>query len=206
MKTTTESRMVCHECDLLVRVPALEPGRKAYCPRCDLLLAANRPSAQERTFTFAIAALIFLLLANAFPFLGFSASGQERTITLPQSVAILGVANFPVLASVIFASIIAIPAMVLTGMIYVAIALKRRRLLLGTRTVLRWVLVLLPWSMAEIFLVGILVSFIKIVAIADVSLGLSFWAYVIFSACMIAAVLNLDRRELWQRIGILIDG
>ena len=60
--------------------------------------------------------------------------------------------------------------------------------------------------MAEIFLIGILVSFVKIVAIADVSLGLSFWAYVFFSVCMTAAILNIDKRELWQRLSGLADG
>ncbi len=206
MHTTTESQMACHECDLLVGVPVLGIGQKAFCPRCDYLLAANRPRAQERVFAFAVAALFFLLLANAFPFLGVSASGQERTITLMQSIAILGAENFPLLATVVFASIIAIPGALLVGIIYVSVSFRLQLLLPLTPLVLRWVLLLLPWSMAEIFLIGILVSFVKIVAIADVSLGLSFWAYVFFSVCMIAALLNMDKRELWQRLSGLADG
>lgn len=203
MTTATPSRIVCHECDLLIGVPLLAIGQKAYCPRCNYLLTANRRSAQDKVFAFGVAGLMFLLLANAFPFLGFSAKGQEHSVTLLQSVAILITENFPSLAAIVFASIIAIPAAFLAGVVYVSSALALHRLLPGTATILRWVLLLLPWSMAEIFLIGILVSFIKIVAIAEVALGLSFWSYVLFSVCMTVVVLHLDKREIWQRVRTL---
>ena len=205
MLTATASHMVCHECDLLVDLPALAAGQKAYCPRCGYLLTANRPNAQQTVFAASVAALLFLLLANAFPFLGFSASGQERTVTLLESVAILITEDLPSLAAIVFASIIAIPAAFLIGLIYVSSSLAIRRLLPGTRTVLRWVILMLPWSMAEIFIIGILVSFIKIVSLADVALGLSFWAYVFFSVSMVVATLNLDKREVWRNIRALGD-
>ena len=83
------SRMVCHECDLVVDVPALVPNDKAFCPRCDYLLAANRANALEKIFAYSVTAMVFLALANAFPFLGLNASGQEQSVTLPESVAIL---------------------------------------------------------------------------------------------------------------------
>ncbi len=206
MVTTAGSQMVCHECDLLIAVPALENGQKAYCPRCNYLLAAHRPHAQTMVFAFAVSGLVFLLLSTAFPFLGFSASGQERTVTLLQSILILATEDLPSLAAIIFAAIVLIPAAFLIGAVYVSIALKIKRLLPGTVAVLRWTLMLMPWSMGEIFLISILVAFVKIVTIADVSLGLSFWSYVLFVVCMTVVVLYPDKRRLWQRVRSLDDG
>lgn len=203
---TMASKMICHECDLLVDVPSLAVREKAFCPRCNYLLASNRPRAQAIMFAFSSCALMFLLLANAFPFLGFSASGQERKVGLLQSVAILVTENLPSLAVIVFASIILIPGIFLLAMIYVSIALERQRSLPGIALVLRSALVLLPWSMAEIFLIGILVSFVKISSIADVSLGLSFWSYVLFVLCMSVAVLHVDRREIWEKVHLLSHG
>lgn len=197
--------MACHECDLLIRVPPLNVGQKAFCPRCDYLLAANRPNAMAKAYAFAIAGLMFLVLANAFPFLGFSAKGQERTVTLLQSVAILVTNNFPSLAAIVFVLIVAIPAAFLVGVIYFSTSFALNKALPGTRPVLRWVLILQPWSMAEIFLLGILISFIKIVSMADVALGLSFWSYVLFSICMTVVAVHLDKRELWWRVSELSD-
>jgi paraquat-inducible protein A len=205
MGTTAGSQMVCHECDLLLAVPALDVGQKAYCPRCNYLLAAHRPHASTMVFAFAVSGLMFLLLSTAFPFLGFSASGQERTVTLLQSILILATEDLPSLAAIIFAAIVLIPATFLIGAIYVSIAIKLKRLLPGTVGMLRWTLMLMPWSMGEIFLISILVAFVKIVTIADVSLGLSFWSYVLFVVCMTVVVLYPDKRRLWQRVKALDD-
>jgi len=205
MVTTAGSQMVCHECDLLIAVPALESGQKAYCPRCNYLLAAHRPHALMMVLAFGVSGLVFLLLSTAFPFLGFSASGQERTVTLLQSILILVTEDLPSLAAIVFASIILIPGAFLIGAVYVSSALKLNRSLPGTVMVLRWMLMLRPWSMAEIFLIGILVSFVKIVTIADVSLGLSFWSYVLFTVCMVVVTLYPDKRRLWARVRALND-
>jgi len=205
MVTTAGSQMVCHECDLLIAVPALETGQKAYCPRCNYLLAAHRPHALAMVFAFAVSGLLFLLLSTAFPFLGFSASGQERTVTLLQSIAILVTEGLPSLAAIVFVSIVMIPAAFLIGAVYVSSALKMNRLLPGTVMMLRWMLMLMPWSMAEIFLIGILVAFVKIVTLADISLGLSFWAYVLFTVCMTVVMLYPDKRRLWARVWALND-
>lgn len=203
MAIAAASQIVCHECDLLNDVPALYVGQKAYCPRCGYLLTANRPHAHSTIFAFSVTALVFLTLANSFPFLGFSTRGQEQTVTLIQSVAVLVTKSFPELAFVVFALIIAVPAVLLLGIVYVSTAIMLGRRLPGIRTTLRWVLMLVPWSMAEIFLIGILVSFVKIVSLADVALGLSFWSYALFTVCMTAVVMHIDKREFWRRVGVL---
>jgi paraquat-inducible protein A len=57
-----------------------------------------------------------------------------------------------------------------------------------------------PWSMVEVFVIGVLVSLVKISAMASVVLGLSFWAYVGFAICFIASLSSLDRLEMWREI------
>ena len=191
--------MVCHECDLLVDVPALEEHDKAFCPRCEYLLAANRPNAAEKILAFSATALTFLLLANSFTFISLNAKGQEQTVTLIETVNIL-LEEHVLLAAIVFATIIGVPGILLAGLSYVSISLRQTTRLPGTRTALRWSLRMLPWSMAEIFLIGILVSFIKIVALARVELGVSFWAYVFFTVSLMLVILNVDRRELWRQV------
>ena len=206
MPPAAGSQIVCHECDLLNDVPELAAGQKAYCPRCGFLLAANRPNSLTIIFSLSVTAVVLLILANSFPFLGFAARGQEQTVTLIQSVAILITEDFPELAFVVFASIIAVPAVLLLGLIYVSTAIATRKRLPMVRRILRWTMEMVPWSMAEIFLIGILVSFIKIVSLADVALGLSFWSYTLFTVCMVIVVIHVDKRELWRRVGELHDG
>ena len=98
-----------------------------------------------------------------------------------------------------------LPGLVLTGLI---ILLSCRLLTTPSpwmKTLLRWVEWLMPWSMAEIFLLGTLVSLIKITSLADIAIGLSFYAFVLFSVCMSAALFYFDdtRLKLWLHNGEL---
>lgn len=199
------SKFVCHECDLLNDVPELDVGEKAFCSRCGNFLTANRPHVENTIFAFSITALVFLVLSNAFPFLGFSARGQEQSVTLLQSVAILVTEDFPELALLVFASIIAVPGALLLGIAYVSLAILLGQRLPAIRAILRWVFRLVPWGMAEIFLIGVLVSFIKIMSLADVALGLSFLSYTLFTVSMTVVVLHIDKRALWRRVWVLTD-
>lgn len=181
-------------------MPKLKPRENAYCPRCDFLLAANRPDADVRLLAYSLAALICLTLANLFPFITLSANGLEQTVTLMGSIGILFSASHKLLAGIVFASIVAAPAILLCGIAYVAMSIRLQQELPGARTFLRWALSIAPWNMAEIFLIGILVSLIKIISMADIALGLSFWAYALFTICMVLVTINFDRREVWHML------
>ena len=43
-------------------------------------------------------------------------------------------------------------------------------------------------------------SLVKIGHMAHVFLGLSFWSYIAFALCMLAAMASLDRIEVWSEI------
>ncbi len=59
---------------------------------------------------------------------------------------------------------------------------------------------ILPWSMAEVFSIGVLVALIKVTSMADISLEPSFWAYVIFAPLFTHIVSVIDSHRLWDWI------
>jgi paraquat-inducible protein A len=54
--------------------------------------------------------------------------------------------------------------------------------------------------MVEVFVIGVIVSLVKIHHMATVVVGLSFWAYVGFSLCFAATMASLDRLQVWREI------
>ncbi len=190
--------IVCHECGLLIELTRLPEGNKAICPRCNYTLTSSHHDAQNRVIAFALSALLFLGLSFLFPFLTFSAQGQDRTVTLIESISVMVTENFISLAVLIFIVTVLIPGGYLIGVLYVYISFKCQQLLKGTRETLKLIGYLQHWNMAEIFLIGILVSFIKIASLAEISLGVSFIAYVLFILSMAAAVLHIDKQQAWQ--------
>jgi paraquat-inducible protein A len=195
----TEQVMACHECDLLVEYPDLEPGSTAVCPRCDYVMTKRHKNAMERLLAFAVSGLIFLLMSAMYPFLSFSAGGQDRVVTLLQSIDVLADEQQVLLALLVMVVILIIPAAFLMGVVYVVGALKYWTILPPHgRRVLRFILALAPWSMVEIFLIGTMVSLIKIASLATISLGMSFWSYIAFTILMTLVLLHLDKVQVWS--------
>jgi paraquat-inducible protein A len=194
------ARVACLECDLLVDLPPLAPGHRAACPRCHTVVAASPRDGLRRALAYALAAAVMLLLANTHEFLAFKASGLERVMTLPESAGALYDDGSRLLAALVLTFIVIAPA-VLTGCLIVLLV----PLLNGWRSpwlrhIGRLVFVIGPWSMAEVFLIGVLVSFVKIAKIATMVLGVSFWAFFAFTICLTAARAALDRHYVWSAI------
>lgn len=196
-------RIACHECDLLITISPLAEGVTASCPRCGHTLAKNTPDGLTRTLAFSLAAAILLVFSNLFPFLSLEASGLEQVMTLPQSAYELYMDGYWTIALLVMGPIMGIPALMLVTVAALVIPLLLNQPAEWLVPAARFLFFLSPWSMVEVFVIGVLVSLVKIGAMATVILGVSFWAYIAFAICFIAALTNLDRVLLWRRIEAL---
>jgi paraquat-inducible protein A len=196
----SSSIVECHECALSVNISLLIERQKALCPRCGFLLSAKHHNALDRILAYSISAIFFLLLSLPFKFLAFQSNGIERKIDILASLTILNDNNYHVLAVLEVLTIFVIPAIILFSLIYLTIALRKGIYPRGGQYLLKLTYKLLPWSMVEIFVVGVLVSLIKIISLADITLGPSFYAYILFSLAMTAAVLHLDKHQIQQQL------
>jgi len=188
----------CHECGLAVNMSPLHENQKARCPRCGYILMAIHRNAIERILAFSLTALIFLLASLPFEFLSFKANGLENKFDVAASFNILIDNNYEVLALLELITIFIIPTLILLALLYLLIPLRKGRYPRKGHWVLKLIFKLVPWSMVEIFLIGALVSLIKIISMADVHLGPSFYAFILFSVAMTAALLHIDKRQLVQ--------
>lgn len=194
-------QLTCPDCDLIVEFVALRDKQRAFCPRCGHLLTHRRIRALERATAFAIAGLLFLILANIYPFLSFSVNGQEQVMTLLQSSQELYRNGSKILALFVLAFIIIVPSLIIISLLLVLIPiLLKRQPVIGQRLWARFIFTLGPWSMVEVFILGVLASLTKIASMATIVLGLSFWAYVAFTLCFLISLSALDRYQFWRTI------
>ena len=196
-------RTACHECDLLITIDDFAPGSRASCPRCGHKIATHTRDGMTKSLALSIAAAMLLLASNLFPFLSLQASGLEQVMTLPRSAYELYLDGYWTIAVLVMGPIIGIPAFMLAAVIALLIPLRQGRAVSWLVPAGRLLFAMNPWSMVEVFVVGVLVSLVKIGAMATVVLGISFWSYVAFSLCFIAALTNLDRMSMWRRIEAL---
>ena len=196
----SSENVACHCCDLIVEVSTLKPGCKAHCPRCGHLLSSQTSNAIDKATAFAASALLFLLLSLPFPFMAFQSQGREQQVSLLDSGYDLLILGFPLLALLLSVFILIIPTLLLCAYLLILLPLRKGHVYPWSYTLTRLIFSLHPWAMAEVFLIGVLVSLVKISGMADLVIGMSFWAYVLFALCLIATITCIDRLQLWHSL------
>jgi paraquat-inducible protein A len=182
----------CAQCDLLQKLDELHAGQEASCVRCGHHLCSVPHHPFDTPMAYALTALILLLLSCAFPLLNLHIAGVESEMTFLSSAKALIEADFGIVANVLLSCVLLTPAIFLCAVIYLAMALKCSIRLPGMRSVLRLAIRLEPWMMADVFVIGILVSLIKLTSLAQIGLGLSFWAMLLFSIALTKTVTVFD--------------
>lgn len=203
MEKAEQLTIVCDQCHTSVSIPTLAHRQRAACPKCGHTLITFKNNATEKLIAYAFSALVFLLLSLPFNFLTFRASGQKHSIDLPSGITVLIENDYLSLGIITGLATVMLPGLVLVGLVWLSIAQLQQRRSFYLHRLFSVVKGLLPWSMAEIFLIGTLVSLIKINELADVTIGLSFYAFIGFSAFTTLAIMQFDptRYAMWLKQG-----
>ncbi|UCG20166.1 MAG: paraquat-inducible protein A [Deltaproteobacteria bacterium] len=199
MKTT--ETIACHECDLLYELPALPEGSVARCSRCGAVLQRHKRDSLDRTLAWTIAGLILFVVANAFPFLALKSGGLVRETTLITGILELYQQDMRSVAVLVFLTVILFPVVQLAGMLYLLLPLKVNRLPWWKPAyVFRFIRTLQPWAMMEVFMIGILVSMVKLAKMAKVIPGIAIYSFAVLIIALAAAAASLDPHLVWDRL------
>jgi paraquat-inducible protein A len=190
----------CPICDTLWRLDAAPANSALHCPRCGHCLTTQRSGGFESALACSFAALVLLGVSATHPFLTFSASGQETSMTLLDSALSLFRYREDVLGGVVFTLVFLAPAMLLASQCALLVLLRRQQASLWSPRLARLVHTLKSWNMIEVFLVSVFVSAAKLASMAQLELGIAFFSFVGFTVCTLAAIYLLDDVQLWQRI------
>ena len=201
LDTSTHSLVACHDCDLLYRVESLPEGGVARCRRCGAVLYRHKHNSLDRTLALSMAGLVLFFLANVFPFLGFKMQGQVTETTLSTGIWELYAQDMWLLALLVLLTCIVVPFIQLLGMLYVLLPMKLNRVPWKLSRVFRFLLTLRPWGMMEVFMLGILVSVVKLGKMATIVPGIALWSFALLIVVLAAASAALDRKMVWDRLG-----
>jgi paraquat-inducible protein A len=197
MKTT--SLIACHACDLLHRIKPLPDGGVAQCMRCGAVLYRQKKDSLDRTLSLTIAGLILFVVANTYPFLALKSGGLVQQTTLITGTKELYAQGMEIVALlVLFTSILA-PLVHIIGMLYVLLPLKFNWLPRNLPRVFRLVQSLQPWGMLEVFMLGILVSVVKLAKMAKIVPGIALYSFLVLIFVMAASSASLDPHVIWKK-------
>lgn len=193
--------MVCHICDVLCvdRIP--QRDERVCCPRCGTVLRTGRARTVDHLLAASFAALALMAAALTLPFLGLEGGGIDRQASvLDAAKAVGGVRTWP-LALAVAALICGVPVLRAIALIYALLPIRMGQKLPGFgRGALRLAIELRPWSMSEVFIIGVAVALVKIGGLATVILGPAFWAFLLLAATAIFEDTAFARRTIWSML------
>jgi paraquat-inducible protein A len=189
----------CHECDLLQHVPELPVGNTAKCVRCGSVVHQRKRNSIDRTLAFAMAGLVFFFLANAFPFLALKIGAQIRHTTLITGIKELYLQGMQVIAILVFLTTVLVPLTQMLCLLYILVPLKYGRKPGRLPQVFRLLQHLQPWSMMEVFMLGILVSVVKLAKMAKIIPGIAVFSFLALIFILAAMTISLDDHQIWEK-------
>lgn len=190
--------LACHDCDQLQRLPALGRGELAACSRCGRVLARGSHDVAQRTLAYALAALVLLGLTAAVPLMTFEIAGRSQVAYLATGTVRLYEEGHRSLALMVLFSSVLAPLAYLIGLVAVSwpMALGWRRPWM--HRVAKLVHRIRIWSMLEVFLLGVIVSGVKLADGADVEFGPASFALGALVLCFTAAIASYDPQAVWR--------
>lgn len=192
--------IACHDCDLLQREIPLNSGCAASCSRCGAVLYRNATDSIDRTLAYSMAAAVVFVIANLFPIFSIEVQGDRTSITLMGAVRSLWNQDMQTISLLVFLTTVLIPALELISMTYLLLPLKFRRVPAGYTLLLRLMRMAEPWGMVEVFMLGVLVSLVKLTSSFKVIPGVSLWSFGVLTLLLAAAAASFSPRDVWARL------
>jgi len=149
---------------------------------------------------YSISALVLLILANVFPFLSFEASGQVASTSLLTGVHRLWLQGMWPLALLVLLTTVLFPLIQLLFVLYIFVPLKYAHIAPQAAYVYRFTLVMQDWNMVDVFLLGIVVTVVKLIDMATIVPGIALWSFVTMILILAALNASFDRDSFWDNV------
>jgi paraquat-inducible protein A len=195
-----EPLIACHECDLLQREIHLPKGGVARCRRCGATLFRSHPESLDRALALTLGALFLFVIANAYPIVGLEINGEIIQATLPGTVQTLYRNEMALVAGLLFFTTLLTPLLQMLAMLHLLLPLRFARLPQNASLVFRLLVAIQPWVMVEVFVLGALVSLVKLAHMATVIPGVALWSFGGLMILLAAASTSFDTRQLWAKL------
>lgn len=190
--------IACEQCDLLQREVDLSGRSDAHCLRCNAVLYRGSRARLDTMAALALGCAIMFVVTNLFPIAALSTQGITVSTTLFGSAQMLAEQGRPIVAVLMFVTTVLVPALELSALLYMLLPLRFGRVPPGLSAAFRMLLAAHPWGMLEVFLLGLLVTLVKLSELATIVPGIAFWSFcgVIVLFSWLSA--SFSTRDLWR--------
>ena len=201
MAPSTDAVYPCEICGLSQRVAPLAPGSTAECIRCGSVVASRPFGGLEVTAALTLSALVLYIPANIYPILSMSLYGTYTENTVWDGVVALMQHDEYFVAVVVFLASIVIPLLKLIGLLFLVASVRwgKDRRMRGRSRIYKFIEVIGPWAMLDVFLCAILVALVKMGDLGKIIPGPGLVAFTAVVILTILASQSFDPKSIWNK-------
>ncbi len=200
--------MACPQCDALQRV--LEPSGDgaALCYRCGESVKRGRNLHADELSALASLGIVLFCVGNFSPLLLLTAQGTTTASSFFKATMALWDQDYRAIAAVVFLTTVVMPGVILGSTLFLTacVSMRERGWLRRLPTIFEPVLRLAQgardWSMIEVFMVGAVVSFVKLASQvrATVYAGPALWSCALLVVVLTFMTTWFHPRDLWDEL------
>ena len=187
--------LACHHCGASYQRPQLRPGQWAQCLRCDSVLESYATFTPVAWLAVVLTAIMTFALANAYPVATLVLQGVAQPASFFDAVVITWQTGYPEVALLTFAAGFLLPVLHLGLLAWMLCWLVLGILPPHFDRLLDWLERIKPWCMVPVFLMGVLVSVVKLAGLATLVPGVGLFATAV-AAVLITALSRLSAYRL----------
>jgi len=193
-----ENIVGCTECGLILKKPDLDLTHQFQCPRCDAAIYRFGQN-YNLVIMLVITSLVLFLPSFLLPLLTLKILDISQTTTLFETLIVFANDGYIILSIFIIFIGIFIPIIMLVLILLILIPLKNNGDPKKVSKYFKWYETLIEWQMAEVYLISIFVTIVKLQKMAEVKLEIGLYFFIAFLFFMFVSMIMFNPHDIWSK-------
>jgi paraquat-inducible protein A len=193
-------KVPCNYCNTTLRIRKLTSGFEYTCPKCNGLVYRSGASSASVVVMSLSTLVIFLWMISSNILTVTLIDTKSRSIL--DSIITLYQHDYPVSSSILFITIILIPIMMIFLINFIIFGDKVGIPHKILRNAISFYNMIKDWNMAEVYLIGILISMIKLRELTTMEINLGFWINILYVFMFYLTVVWFNPHDILDTVDI----
>lgn len=184
--------ILCRACDLVVKAPAFHRGYNCICPQCKSQLRSGRIASLQDVAIVSLASVILLFTLIGLPYMTISAMGVSQSMSLSSIFYILKQDWISLLYICILFTFFCplVMHLVIIGIVFANLKVNR--------FIANLYMFCYHFCMVDVFILGVMISLVKLLALAQIDFHLGFYCSIVFAFLVIWCYSCCSPARIWE--------
>ncbi len=194
--------IVCQECDALITVhlAQLREGNSVSCPRCDGHLIKHYRNRLMPSMLIALSGLVLFYPANFLPVMSLSVLGNSGQNTMVKGVYQLAMEGYWWMASLVLFCSVLVPLLKFCLIFFITLNAYLSTWSRALMHALKFYQKIEVWGMLDVYLIAILLSYIKMSDMGDLIVDVGLFCFIVFLLLDVLVSTRFEPRAIWRQM------